>query len=210
MKTVKIGLLVASAIVILMVGIYLMPTSQHFWVKKAKFEIHFSRVNGLEKAAPVSLAGVNIGSVESIEFPDDPKAGWAVVEIRVEAKNAAPRIHTDAVATIRTFGMLGDRYIDLSGGNPNSPPLPPGSIMKSKDPGDYEALLNESLKSIAEITNKINTGKGTLGRLVNDPSLYNSVKKTVEGLDESGKAAAESLDSSPLLHPFGLGRKKKK
>jgi len=201
---------VLFALVVLAVGVYLMPASEHFWVKKAQFEIHFSQVNGLEKGAPVSLAGVKIGSVQAIEFPDDPKVAYAVVQIRVEAKNAAPRIHTDALATIRTYGMLGDRYIDLNGGKPDLPALPPGSIMKSKDPGDYEALLNESLKSIAEITSKINKGTGTLGKLVNDPALYNSAKKTVEGLDESGKAAAESLDSSPLLHPFGLGRKKKK
>src|SRR5213596_1990363 len=130
MQTTKIGLLVAIALAILMVTTFSLNQEQPFWERKAQYEVHFSRTGGLQTGAPVSLSGVTIGSVAEMRFPPDPTASYIQVLVNVVGE-AAPRIGDNSVATIRTFGLLGDRYIELSAGSPDASSLPPGGLISS-------------------------------------------------------------------------------
>jgi ABC-type transporter Mla subunit MlaD len=56
-RTIEIGLLVAAAIAILMATIFSLGQEQRFWERRVQYEIHFTRTNGLQKGAPVSLTG---------------------------------------------------------------------------------------------------------------------------------------------------------
>src|SRR5438105_14805220 len=106
---------------------------QRFWERKAQYDVHFSRTGGLQTGAPVSLSGVTIGTVVEMRFPPDPAASYIQVLINVKG-DLAPRIREDTVASIRTIGLLGDPYLELSAGAPASPPAPPGRPIASNDP----------------------------------------------------------------------------
>ncbi len=123
MRTFRIGLLVATALVILMVTILSLGQEQRFWERRVQYEVRFARAGGLQKGAPVSLTGVTVGAVDDMRFPPEPDARYSQVLINVR-QDAAPRIREDCVAAIRTYGLLGDRYIELSGGTPQAPPMP--------------------------------------------------------------------------------------
>jgi ABC-type transporter Mla subunit MlaD len=62
-RTVRIGLLVTIAIVILMVTIFSLGAEQRFWERKVQYETHFTRTGGLQVGSQVSLNGVLVGSV---------------------------------------------------------------------------------------------------------------------------------------------------
>jgi len=142
-QTARVGFLVFVALAILIATIMSLGGEQKFWERKVQYEVHFARTNGLQVGAPVSLTGVTIGSVAEMRFPPDPTASYIQVLVNVLGE-ATPRIHDNSVATIRTFGLLGDRYIELSSGSPDAAPLPPGSLISSIDPVDYEAVLGQS------------------------------------------------------------------
>ena len=171
----KIGLLILTSLIILALAIFLMGKERRIFERKVPFEIRFSRTIGLREGAPVSLTGVRVGSVEEMTFPRDIRENYIVVRIGVVG-GVAPRIRRDTVATIRTQGVLGDKFIELTGGSAQSEPLPAGSVIRSMDPLDYEALLGEggdvlqnfleATASLKGILKSIEEGRGLLGQLV--------------------------------------------
>lgn len=70
----------------------------------------FNDVGGLRVRGRVSLAGVTVGQVQSIEL--DPKSMKAKVEMSIDS--SVDFISTDSIAVISTSGLLGDKYIDVS------------------------------------------------------------------------------------------------
>src|SRR2546428_2957535 len=180
MRTTKIGLLVAIALAILMVTVFSLNQEQPFWERKVQYEVRFTRTGGLQTGAPVSLSGVSIGTVAEMRFPPDPAVNYIQVLINVKG-DLATRIRENTVASIRTLGLLGDRYIELSAGMPESPPVPPGGLIASIDPTDIEALLGqggdivtnivEGTASLKDRPGPVPRGAGLLRAMLRNPEL---------------------------------------
>ncbi len=140
-------------------------------------ETHFHRINGLQTGAPVSLAGVNIGAVKSIGFPDDPHADYVIVKLWIVDADLA-RVRSDSVAQIDTMGLLGDKYIEITGGNPQSASLAPHAVLAAQDPVDLQALLQKPgvdkmmddvigiAQSMKSILDSLDKGHGILAELI--------------------------------------------
>lgn len=194
---IRVGLLIVTALVILAVTILLMGKERRLFENKVPFEIHFSRTNGLRVGAPISLTGVTVGSVESIGFPEDVHKNYIVVRIRVVGE-AASRIRKDMVARVRTQGLLGDKFIELSGGSIQSERLRPGGLIPSINPIDYEALLGEGSDLVQDFTEATNSfknilrsieeGKGLLGQLMGPEGTGKSAE-----IGDNLRAASASL-----------------
>src|SRR5258706_10518863 len=138
-KQTKVGVLVLAALVIAGVAILLLGRQQPLFERKVEFVLHFARTNGLQTGAPVSLSGLPIGSVDWLHFASEPGTNEIVVGIQVDADTAS-RIRTDTKATIRTLGLLGDKYIELvPGKDPNADAIPAGGRITAADPTAYQA-----------------------------------------------------------------------
>src|SRR6266571_7804496 len=202
-QTARVGFLVFVALAILIATIMSLGGEQKFWERKVQYEVHFARTNGLQVGAPVSLTGVTIGSVAEMRFPPDPTASYIQVLVNVLG-DATPRIHENSVATIRTFGLLGDRYIELSAGSPDASPLPPGGLISSIDPIDYEAVLGQSgdiVTNIVEVTaslkdvlGAIQRGEGLLGAMVRNRELGESTLVDLQRTMTNVQATTASLE----------------
>lgn len=194
-QAIKAGLLVATAIALLTVAVFVVGDSQNLWQRQVEYEIHFSRTNGLLVGAPVALSGVNVGSVVEIGFPPHPLARYISVQIEVGRK-MMPRIRKDTVASIRTQGILGDKYIELTAGTPAAPALDGGAVIPELDPIDYEAVLGQSgdiVANILELTaslrnvlQAIDQGEGLLGAIVRSSDegelTFSAIHDTVTNL----------------------------
>ena len=176
-KETRVGALVLGALVLAGTAIFLLGRQEHLWERKVDYLMRFARTNGLQPGAPVSLSGLPIGSVDALRFATEPGANDIVVRVRVDA-DAAPRIRTDTKATIRTLGLLGDKYIELVPGNdPTGDAIPAGGQIPAANPTDYEALVGESggdiVSNVVEVTaalkdvlQSIQRGEGLLGAMV--------------------------------------------
>ncbi len=203
MRTTKIGLLVAIALAILMVTVFSLNQEQPFWERKVQYEVRFTRTGGLQTGAPVSLSGVSIGTVAEMRFPPDPAVNYIQVLINVKG-DLAPRIRENTVASIRTLGLLGDRYIELSAGMPESPPVPPGGLIASIDPTDIEALLGQGgdiVTNIAEVTaslkdvlGAIQRGEGLLGAMLRNRELGETTLVDLQRTMANVQATTASLE----------------
>ena len=203
MRTTKIGLLVAIALAILMVTVFSLNQEQPFWERKVQYEVRFTRTGGLQTGAPVSLSGVSIGTVAEMRFPPDPAVNYIQVLINVKG-DLATRIRENTVASIRTLGLLGDRYIELSAGMPESPPVPPGGLIASIDPTDIEALLGqggdivtnivEVTASLKDVLGAIQRGEGLLGAMLRNRELGETTLVDLQRTMANVQATTASLE----------------
>jgi phospholipid/cholesterol/gamma-HCH transport system substrate-binding protein len=175
--TIRVGALIAGGLAIICFAIFSIGHGTRMLQRTDTIETHFHRINGLQTGAPVALSGVNIGAVDSISFPADPHADYVVVRMWI-VDTDLPRLRSDSVAQIATMGLLGDKYVEITGGNPRSASLAPNEILAAQDPVDLQALLqkagagdmidnviaiSQSLKSILE---SIDKGDGILAELI--------------------------------------------
>jgi len=103
----------------------------------------FTSVQGLKNGAGVELAGVEIGTIESIEIRDYK----AVVRMAVRRDIA---LQEDAIASIRTRGLIGDKYVSISPGASDRLIPPGGKIRETEPPVDFERLIGQFIHGKAE------------------------------------------------------------
>ncbi|MGA8569863.1 MAG: hypothetical protein WB580_18895, partial [Candidatus Binataceae bacterium] len=141
-----------------------------------------------------------------IQFPEDRRANFVVVRLRIEA-NAVARVRTDSVAKIESLGLLGDKFLLLTAGSPDAPSVEADALIKSQDPVNYAALLQARgtgdlvanvlaiSNSMRQLLDSVNEGHGILAELIRGPS--NPQEKTLtlasmrETLDDLQKLTAK-------------------
>jgi phospholipid/cholesterol/gamma-HCH transport system substrate-binding protein len=99
----------------------------------------FSSVSGLKEGATVEIAGVDVGRVNRIEL--DPKSGTeakVVLQIR-----KGVRLTDDVIASIRTRGLIGDKYVLLKPGGSDRLIAGGGKIRDTESAIDFEELISK-------------------------------------------------------------------
>ena len=100
----------------------------------------FDSASGLRVGADVELAGVPVGRVVAISLDPDPLRTQAVVHLRLD-KNL--HLSDDSIASIKTSGLIGDKYVSLSRGGSEKMLPPGGTITETESPVDLETLIGK-------------------------------------------------------------------
>lgn len=98
----------------------------------------FQKVTGLRTGNPVTMFGLRIGTVTALEI--DQESQMAVVRMKV--KNGI-RIYGDAIAAIKTEGLIGDKYVDIDAGGGLDPITPGGTIVDTVSPVDVGDIIGK-------------------------------------------------------------------
>ncbi len=207
-EQVRVGLLVLMALVLLSVGVFLVGDTGNVFGHRYQLVTLVRSAAGLVPGAAVQLAGQTVGQVDDIRFisPDErPTSGEAVaiwMAINIDVRD---QIRRDSRAQVRTQGLLGDKLIDIRPGSPDAEILAAGDTVASAASLDYDALLAEGAEAVgdlvtvarnlADLTEGILEGRGTLGQLVVDDVMYERLVGLTASLD-SLIAAASSPDNS--------------
>jgi phospholipid/cholesterol/gamma-HCH transport system substrate-binding protein len=179
----KVGVLVLVALAALTALVFLMSgNTGGFLSGKFTVRSYFENAAGLKVGAPVNLEGVTIGTVKSIRIVPERKLTPVEVVMRI-SKKFLPALHSDSKTSLETIGVLGDTVVDINskfatGGEvqdnselqtTETPNL--SDVIKSSQ-GTIEQL-NTILAKVDNLVDALNTGKGSIGMLINDPTLYN-------------------------------------
>jgi len=103
-----------------------------------KIYAKFASVSGLKKGARIEIAGVQIGQVNSITLDNASKA--ALVEMKI---NKDIIFTDDAIASIRTSGLIGDKYVKISYGSSDLKLKPGDVIIDTESALDIEELISK-------------------------------------------------------------------
>ena len=218
-KDLRVGLLALSSFVIVVTTIILMGGGQvNLFKETLKYRTFFPEANGLKTGSEVWLAGVEVGEVSVVRFsdPDDIKAVGAIeVEVTVE-EAVARQIRNDSVASLRTIGLLGDKYVEIQPGTPDARVLRPGSTIPGISLSTFDELVgvgrttaqgfNELMVQLRLLAEDINNQEGTLGKIIHDDTFYNNLNATVQRTDrlldkaENGPGTLGRLMSDPKVY----------
>jgi phospholipid/cholesterol/gamma-HCH transport system substrate-binding protein len=198
----KVGAFVVAAIICL-TFIIVSVSSFSFFEKGQKMHVTFGYANGLKKAAPVRLAGVQAGNVKSIDVYTD--AGTHSMKVRVDITiDKGIGIPVDSLVSINQLGLLGEKYVEITPGQ-SGQMMTEGGTFNGVDPVPVEKItkridsltskleqsidsinagvlsqkntqaFTETMEGLSGIMTKINKGQGTIGQLVGNPSIYQNL-----------------------------------
>jgi phospholipid/cholesterol/gamma-HCH transport system substrate-binding protein len=207
-----VGLVVLVALTATMVGIFLIGQRANLFRSKFPYETHFESASGLIPGNNVSLNGVVVGSVFEVRLSGDP-ADRTVRVVYDVVRRWAPMIRKGTRASIKTRGLLGDKYIELEGGKPDEDEVPiggeipaaPGAGIEKflEGTGDLMTDLGAIAKSLKAILGRTEKGEGLLGALTSkspeSAELGNSFNDALHSLNailkkvESGQGLAGKL-----------------
>jgi phospholipid/cholesterol/gamma-HCH transport system substrate-binding protein len=98
----------------------------------------FNRVTGLKEGNPVNMLGLEVGRVANFKMVQDEQA--VIVEMRI---NKGIKIYDDALAAIKTEGLIGDRYMDIAPGGAGDLLKPGDTITETQSPTDLSELIGK-------------------------------------------------------------------
>jgi phospholipid/cholesterol/gamma-HCH transport system substrate-binding protein len=188
-KTIRVGLLVSAAAVVLMVFLFFIGSEQKVFARKNEYKVKFDTVSGLAEGNPVKISGVTVGVVRDIYLPRDPRQKDVDIQLMVDRKYA-DRIRGDSRARLKKLGLLsGDSYIDISPGSPRFEALEPGSIIPAARQTNVDQLISsgEDLVdnfvqisySLKNILSRVDRGEGLLGELTSSPQTKQRITDTL-------------------------------
>jgi outer membrane protein OmpA-like peptidoglycan-associated protein len=134
-RTFRLGIFIVATILILVAGVFLVGDKRFLFRRTYRLEAEFQNVAGLNNGAEVRVGGIHLGTVKHISLPDSPTGKLAVVmDMANSTKNI---IRQDSVATIKTEGLLGNKFVEISFGSEKAPEIESGAIIKGETPVDF-------------------------------------------------------------------------
>lgn len=187
----KLGLFVIIGLVMLIIAIYFVGKNQNLFGSTFHLNTQFKNVGGLNIGNNVRFSGINIGTVKEIKFISDS----SVVVRFIVKKEVQQYIKTDAIASIGSDGLMGDKVLIISPGTASNDIVKNNATIASVKAIEMEDLmkgLNKSVENaqlitqeLAEFSYKINRGKGALNKVLTDENFAKSIDGMLTNLNAS-------------------------
>ncbi|MDQ2834452.1 MAG: MlaD family protein [Acidobacteriota bacterium] len=191
----KVGVIVLVSTVVLVSLLFLMTSSSGLGIFSHKLTVttYFENSAGLKTGAAVNLEGVTVGTVKTVTIDNAPARKLTPVKVTMKLNDQfANNLKKDSKASLSTVGVLGDTVVDINSQFAVGPPLQDGDELKTLETpsltdvvkasqGTIESL-NVILAKMNVIVDNLQSGKGSVGQLINNPDLYDKANKTVNEL----------------------------
>lgn len=184
----KVGMLVIIAFAMLSFAVVRIGGPSSLFGKKITVTAYFPNANGLRDGAEVNLDGILVGNVDSVGLSPAAAPGTVAVVMKIE-EAYKDRIRSDSVIGIDTIGLLGDKNIQLSSGTAKGTPIPDGGMLIGTEVGDIRRIITgtddllSNLKVLSDkvinISDSVDRGEGTLGKLLTNSEIHDNLNKVV-------------------------------
>jgi phospholipid/cholesterol/gamma-HCH transport system substrate-binding protein len=183
-RNLRLGIFVIVGTTLLITALYIIGSKQNLFGSTFKISAQFNDVNGLMKGNNVRFAGINVGTVESVNIITDT----SVNVIMIIENNAQQYIKKNALASVGTDGLMGNKLVNINSVNAESPIIEENDVLQSLKPVEMDQMVrtldvtNENIKVIStnlrNITDKINS-KNSLWNLLMDTVVAENIKTAV-------------------------------
>jgi phospholipid/cholesterol/gamma-HCH transport system substrate-binding protein len=199
---IRLGLFIAGGLAVFVIAIFIIGKQENLFDPVFKLTTTFYNVSGLEVGSNIRFSGINVGTIDNINIINDSTVS---VDMLIK-KSVQQFIKNDCKAGIGSAGIIGDRILIISQGSYDAPLVKDGENIESKEPVETEAIM-ESMQitadnaaiisfQLAEIMININSGKGTLGRLIQDSTIAGNIDRTILNLRNSSKGLNENMNAA--------------
>lgn len=199
---VRLGLFIACGVTLFIIAVFLIGKQKNLFDPMFKLTTTFKNVSGLQVGSNIRFAGINVGTVDNIAISND---STVKVDLLLK-KNVRQFIKTDCEAGIGSSGIIGDRILVITQGSSDAPSATDGQSITAKEPVETDAIV-ASLKitadnaeivseQLAEIMVRLNSGNGTLGRLIRDSTMAKNISQTIVSLEKSSQGLNENMNAA--------------
>jgi phospholipid/cholesterol/gamma-HCH transport system substrate-binding protein len=189
----RVGLTVIFSSLVLALLLFLMSGTSGLFSHRITLVSYFDNAEGLRPGAPVRLSGVDIGNVVKIVIvPDKDKQLTPVEVIMKVSTKYGFNLRRDSVTSLDTAGVLGETYMDIDSSQAVGPVAQNGDTLLTHVHPAFNEVVRSSqstlenmdalLKRADRILAFAESGKGSLGKLIYDPTLYDRFSQTVTEL----------------------------
>lgn len=203
----RLGMFIAFGLAIFVIIIFFIGRQQNLFSPVFKVTSNFQNVSGLLVGNNIRFSGINVGIVDNITIINDSTVHVSML-IR---RNVQQFIKSDSQAGISSEGIIGDRVLIITQGSSNAPIVSDGQHILSKEPIEPDMIMASLLTSanhaeiitnqLSQIMLDINSGEGTIGRMIQDTTISDNIaqtiqnfKKSSEGFDNTIKGLEETIE----------------
>ncbi|MFO7673488.1 MAG: MlaD family protein [Lutibacter sp.] len=199
---VRLGLFVAAGFVLFAIAIFLIGRQKNMFNPVFSLSTTFYNVSGLQVGNNIRFSGINVGTVDNIKIIND---STVLVNMLVQ-KDVQRFIKTDGMVQISSEGIIGDRVLVITQGSAETESVKGGQFLKSVEPIETDAIMaslqvtaeNAEVitKELAMVMLKVNSGRGTLGRLIHDSIIAQNINSTISNFQSSSQKFDEMISLS--------------
>jgi phospholipid/cholesterol/gamma-HCH transport system substrate-binding protein len=197
-QKVKIGVFTMVGVGLLFAAIFVIGSNKNIFSKTFSIYGTFKNISGLQIGNNVRFAGINVGTVISIDIEND-----TTIRVGMRLKDHVHRfLKDDATASIGTDGLMGDKLVNISPGHEDHRLLASDGQIRTVNPIEFDKIISRIshvadnadaiTTSLANISGQVSSGKGSIGRLIYSDSL----EKGLEGTVKSAHAAINSVHTT--------------
>ena len=211
-KEVSVGAVVSLGLIVFAVAVMTVSKESRLFTAKNRYWSRFDNTSGLTSGSPVRLVGVQIGTVDQIDFPEDIRETKIKVVFTID-RDYSSRIREGTVAYLKSLTYLSnEKYIELTPGDPDRPVLPkngfiePGVSFWDQTLQQGQGIaddVKEITASLRDLLIAINRGGGIVQEMIHNPEFGRqgvtnlegsiaSLRRTLEGI-EKGKGLAGAV-----------------
>ena len=209
-RTFRLGLFIVGTLLIFAAGVFFIGSTESLFRPTYHLKAQFQNVSGLINGADVRVGGIHKGTVRSIQLPHRPDEKLTVV---MDLENSTRDVlKKDSVASIKSEGLLGDKYVEISFGSLDVDRVRDGDILDTAPPLDISDLITktnqildsakDTMQNVDAISTKVNNGQGTVGALLNDKKIYQQVSAATAQAQAGATDFQENMEA--LKHNFLL------
>ena len=199
---VRLGLFVAGGLTLFVLAIFVIGKQKNLFNPVFKLTSTFYNVSGLQVGNNIRFSGINVGTVDNISIIND---STVKVDMLIK-KDVKKFIKSDCGVSIGSEGLIGDRLLVITQGSADAALAKEGQQLLSAEPVETDAIMSSLQvtagnaevisQQLAEIMLKINSGNGTLGRLIQDSTIAENFNQTMVNLKKSTKGLNENMEAA--------------
>lgn len=218
----KVGLFVLLGLFTAGLIIFLIGDNARAFEEQVVLRTVFDDVQGLQSGSPVRMGGIHVGRVSKLAYSEDANDSRVHVELIVVASEAK-RIRTDSTASVEAKGLLGDKMLTVTVGDPKNPQVPEGGLIPTRTAADlmsqisslgasahnvmnnlevatdtladekFRNNISESAASLRSILESVNKGDGYASKLLNDEQEAQTLSSTISNLERASAKLDRAL-----------------
>jgi phospholipid/cholesterol/gamma-HCH transport system substrate-binding protein len=169
---IKVGLLMLIAAALLGAGIIIASDIKTLFDHRRTLTMLFPYADGITKGSPVWYAGLEVGEVTQIHIAEKTPDRIAVT-VKIDP---LAQVRKDSRIDIRSLGMMGAKYVEISPGSAESSELKPGEVLEGQGPASLSQILETGQQVATRLVNLIQETQA----LVHEVRTESSIKETIQ------------------------------
>jgi phospholipid/cholesterol/gamma-HCH transport system substrate-binding protein len=193
-NNIKLGGFVIAGVIVLMGALYFIGKNQNSWASGVEVRVRFSDLGGLMEGDNVLYAGMPAGSVEKTNILNDT----TMEVILLINKKTSPYIRRNAIVSISSDGLIGDKVVDIRPGQGNASLIDDGDLMTGREAFRFDKMLPKMVKigdNVANVTqvldkivNRIDSSR--LLATLADQETASQLRQSLSNLNKTARNAA--------------------